>query len=158
MKLVETALINHQDMLYKIAMKYVKQHEDALDVLQETAYKAIKYAHKVQHEEYVLTWLVRILINNCLSFLKKKQKFITVEWQDTFILEEDTSIDVSLELNDLLMAINPKYCEVIILKYIEGYKIKEIAQAMNKSENTIKTWIRRGMDALRKEAEYGSTF
>ncbi len=40
--MIEETLINNHEILYKIAMRYLKNHEDALDALQDTAYKAIK--------------------------------------------------------------------------------------------------------------------
>ncbi len=144
--MIEDMLINNHDMLYKIAMRYLKNHEDALDALQDTAYKAIKNSHKLKNLEYASTWITRILINNCLQILKKNKRYL--DFENSF---EFSELESNIELDELLLSLKPNYRGVIVLKYIEGYKIKEIADMYNKPESTIKTWLRRALKSLKSE-------
>lgn len=153
MKLIEETLINNHEMLYKIAFKYLKNHDDVLDALQETAYNAAKKAGNVKNREYILTWIVRILINTCLQMLKKKQQFDIVEFDENAYYAKAYIIDSDIEISEILLKINKNYRDVIIMKYIEGYKINEIAKSYKKPESTIKTWLRRGLEALGSEVK-----
>jgi len=152
MKYVEEAIVEKHDMLYRIAFKYLNNHDDTLDALQETAYKAIKYSRKLKNEAYTSTWITRILINTCFQMLKKKKKYEWVELDER--VNKGCELESELELDDLILKINSKYRDVIVMKYIEGYKIKEIAEIYDKPENTIKTWLRRGLKSLEKEVSY----
>lgn len=151
MENIEEAILGNHEMLYKIAIKYLKNHDDVLDVLQETAYKAIKNSNSLKEEDYVLTWIIRILINNCLQVLKKKKYFSAIKFDESSYYASTTDLGSDIEVTELLLTIKATYRDVIILKYIEGYKIKEIAKIYKKPESTIKTWLRRGLKALESE-------
>lgn len=153
MKLIEETLINNHEMLYKIAMKYLKNHDDVLDALQETAYKTIKNSNKVKEQEYLLTWIIRILINTCLQMLKKNKRFDIIEFDENAYYVNSVEIDSDIEISEMLISLNKNYRDVIIMKYIEGYKIREIAAVFKKPESTIKTWLRRGLESLGSEVK-----
>lgn len=151
--LIEKALVDNRDMLYKVAVKYLKNHDDVLDALQETAYKAVKNSHKVKNEEYILTWVVRILINTCLQMLRQNKRFETVEFDEGAFYANPVEIESGIELSDLLLKLNKNQRDAIIMKYVEGYKIREIAEIYKKPEGTVKTWLRRGLESLGSEVE-----
>ncbi len=152
MKYIEEAIVEKHDMLYRIAFKYLNNHDDTLDALQETAYKAIKYSKKLKNEAYASTWITRILINTCFQMLKKNKRYEWVELDER--VNKGCELESEIELDELILKINSKYRDVIVMKYIEGYKVKEIAEIYNKPENTIKTWLRRGLKSLEKEVSY----
>lgn len=73
-------LINtFKENLYRTAYSYVKNEEDALDVLQETIYKAYISIEKLKEPKYFKTWITRILINNALDVIKKEKRIIEIE-------------------------------------------------------------------------------
>lgn len=153
MKLIEEALINNNEILYKIALKYLKNHDDVLDALQETAYKVIKNSNTIKKQEYILTWIIRILINTCLQMLNKNKHFSMVEFDETAYYVNSVEMNSDIEISEILLNINKNYRDVIVMKYIEGYKIREIAESYKKPESTIKTWLRRGLEALGSEVK-----
>ena len=59
---------------YRLAYGYVRNEEDALDIVQESAYKAIKEAEKLKNPAFAKTWIYRIVINEAYTFLKKRRK------------------------------------------------------------------------------------
>lgn len=65
--------------LYKIAFMYVKNEEDALEVFQETIYKALISIKNLKDERYFSTWLTRILINTALDLIKKKSRVVPMD-------------------------------------------------------------------------------
>lgn len=154
MKYIEEVIIDKHEMLYRIAFKYLNNHDDVLDALQETAYKAIKNAHQLKNKEYASTWIVRILIRTCFDTLKRCKKYEWVELDERVVMDSE-DLDSDLELNEMILKINPKYRDVIVMKYIEGYKVSELSGIFGKPEGTIKTWLRRGVKSLEKEVGYG---
>lgn len=58
---------------------YVKNPEDAGDIVQEGAYQAIKKCRTLEKPEYVKTWLYRLMLNEVFSFCRKKHKTVSTE-------------------------------------------------------------------------------
>jgi RNA polymerase sigma-70 factor (ECF subfamily) len=75
----EELLVIHSDQLYRTAFLYVGNREDALDIVQETAYKAFLAVGQLKNERFFLTWLTKILIHCAFDVMKKKKKEIPIE-------------------------------------------------------------------------------
>ncbi|MFJ7733180.1 sigma-70 family RNA polymerase sigma factor [Lysinibacillus sp. NPDC097231] len=135
--------------LYKMAYIYMKNENDALDVVQETIARAYANIHTVKEEQYFATWLMRILINTALEMLRKNQKIIPLLEQQP----EQEQISTNDEKLDLLQAIEQleeKYKTVILLRYYRDLQIKEIADLLGCPEGTVKTNVHRGIQQLKK--------
>ena len=65
--------------LYKIAYVYVKNEENALEIFQETVYKAYVSIKDLKEEKYFSTWITRILINTASVHLNKNKRGIPFE-------------------------------------------------------------------------------
>ena len=148
------ALIHEEkEKLYKMAYVYMKNEDDALEVFQETVYKALKSIETLKNNHYFSTWLTRILINTAIDSLRKKKKVVLLSNE---ILQNmgDTRHMKSEEQLDLLEAlekIDEKYKTVLLLRFYEDFTIKQIATFLNSPEGTVKTHIRRGLASLRKK-------
>lgn len=136
--------------LYKIAYVYMKNETDALEVFQETVYKALLSIGNLKEERYFSTWLTRILINNAVDLLRKKKRVIPMEWD---ALESKTPVyiegDRHPELLEAVMELEEKYKEVLILRFYKDLSVKEIAEILDCPEGTVKTKIHRGVNLLR---------
>jgi RNA polymerase sigma-70 factor, ECF subfamily len=136
--------------LYKIAYVYMKNEADALEVFQETVYKALISIHNLKEERYFSTWLTRILINTAVDLLKRKKRIIPME-RDA--LERKSSPYIQSEkypeLLEAVMELDEKYKEVLILRFYKDYTVKEIANFLDCPEGTVKTNIHRGINFLR---------
>ena len=73
--------------LYRMAYVYSGKREDALDLVQEVAYRSFKYIHSLKDPRYMKTWLVRILINCANDFYKKRSDY--EEFEDDVYIEEE---------------------------------------------------------------------
>ena len=76
-KAVEQEILASYEQLYRLAITYVKNEQDAMDVVQESAYKAMKNAGQVKEETYIKTWLWRIVINTSLDMCKKQKRIVS---------------------------------------------------------------------------------
>lgn len=70
----ERILLKNYESYYRLAYSYVKNEQDALDIVQESAYRVIKECRKLKEEIYLSTWIHRIVINASIDFLRKQKK------------------------------------------------------------------------------------
>lgn len=64
----EQILIDNYEKYYRLAYSYTRTQEDALDVVQESAYKAIRDCNKVENPNYISTWIYRIVVNTSIDY------------------------------------------------------------------------------------------
>ena len=143
----EQLLIVHSDRLYRTAYLYVGNRDDALDVIQETAYKAFSSIKQLRNEEFFLTWITRILIHCAYDVQRKRNNVVTLSDQLTFPRER---MDEKMDLTEAVGKLPEKQRMSIILFYYYDMSLKEIAQTLKTPENTIKTHLSRGKKLLRK--------
>lgn len=142
-----------KDKLYKIAYSYVKDSDDALDIIQETVYKGYISYHKVKNPEFEKTWITRILINTSIDYLKKKKKLVNL---DTNIISEipeehGSLIDEKISVNQAMESLSEKEKTIIILRYFEDMKLIEVARLLNEPISTIKSTLYRSLKKLKIE-------
>jgi len=150
-KAFQELIEKEKNKLYKMAYIYMKNEDDALEVFQETIYKAFISIKNIKDERYFSTWITRILIHTAIDLLRKKQRVIPME-RDA--LERKASSYLPIEYHhDLLKAITEleeKYKTVLILRFYKDYSVKQIAEILDCPEGTVKTNIHRGINQLRE--------
>lgn len=146
---------NNQEKFYRVAFSYSRNEEEALDLIQEAITKALKNIDKLKEKEYIKTWFYRILINECLQYIKKNKRIITcelqeieskVEWNDNISVE-------GIDVYKCVQSLNEKLKTVIILRFFEDMKIDEIAKITKTNENTVKSRLYKGLKELKKLIE-----
>ncbi|HAT4114114.1 TPA: sigma-70 family RNA polymerase sigma factor [Clostridium perfringens] len=140
---------NNKEYLYKMAFLYIKDEQDALEVIHETVYRAFLNIEKLKKAKFFNTWITRILINVSIDFLKKKGKN-EIWGESTPIRKEkcEISTEEKLDLYNAIDLLNDNYKTVIIMMYFNDMKIKDISRVMETPENTVKTYLRRAKQAL----------
>lgn len=147
---------NRQNM-YKVAICYVKNPEDAADIIQETILTAFEKLGTLREPGYFRTWLTRILINKCKDFLEERS------WEVAFDeIPEEQHSDMVLEhmiYEELIQSVEEKYRDILVLYYVEGFSTKEIAEILEMKDATVRTRLRRGRAQLRQvyEGKSGNT-
>lgn len=144
----EELLKLYGDQLYRTAFLYVGNREDALDIVQETSFKAFLAIKTLKQDRYFSSWITRILINSANEYLKKHKKDLPFEDVEKMIQVKD---ELSIEEIDLIREINQlkkKYRDAVILFYFRDLPIREIARIMSVPENTVKTYLHRGKKQL----------
>lgn len=151
-KKVEETVLDSYEAMYRLAYTYVRNEEDALDIVQESVYKAIKHSAAVKQESYIKTWLWRIVMNTALDFIRKNQKEIAV---DTFYENgrEDSYRD--FDTIEALNVLTEKEKAVVVLRFFEDQKLSEIARTLNENTNTVKTILYRSLKKLKLELTEG---
>lgn len=150
-----TLIRDNQVKYFKIAMSYMKNKEDALDVLHNAIVKAIKNCRQLKKIQYMDTWFCRILINECLAFKKKKEKEVAVEYIESFEKNEnfEDRYENIIVLSEAIDKLEANLKNIIILRYFNNMKIAEIAEITNTNLNTVKSRLYKALDILKKEME-----
>lgn len=126
------------DRIYYKVLGAVKNPEDAEDISQEVFISVYKNLHKFRSESNIYTWIYKIAINKIYDFLRKRKIELDINEE---ILGMDSSVDTEnkVVLEEKLKLISPKEREIVILKDIYGYKLKEIAEMKNINISTVKS-------------------
>ena len=139
-----------KEHLYKTAFAYVKNKEDALDIVSDTVYKAYISIKNLKEPSFFNTWLTRILINTSLDSINKSSR--------TVALRENVSSDIVIIANDdeqiidLKVAVDKlpgKYKTIVILKYFQDMTLMEIAKTLQCPLGTVKTNLHKALGELR---------
>lgn len=137
--------------IYRMAFVYVKNENDALDLVQEVAYQSFKKISTLKKPEYFKTWLMKITINCALNLINKNKKVIPLNPDfEVLTVSEDEDITVSLSLNMLIDDLKEVEKSVILLKYYDDRTFKEISEMLDIPLGTAKSVLYRALDKLRQ--------
>lgn len=165
----------YQRKVYAVAYGFLRNQEDALDVVQESFIKVHRYIGKFEGNSSFYTWLYRIVANLCIDHLRKAKRHRDVEFDDG--LRHDGKDDARSDLlphfgqfgdpsdmlrrKEILAAVeaslehlSDKHRAVIVMRELQGMSYEEMAQAMKCSKGTIMSRLfhaRRNMQRLLTE-------
>lgn len=139
--------------LYRTAYAYLKNEHDAIEAVQETAYRAYKSIQTLKQPAYAKSWMVRIIINVCQDELKKKKRITTQLFREFEITSEDK--DSFIETAEALESLDPEARELIQMKYFQDMTITQVAHALNMPEGTVKTKLYKTLASLKRWFEKG---
>ena len=148
----EQIVRTYADMVYRIAYRYVKNSIDTDDVFSEVFLAYFKKERTFESEEHRKTWLIRVTINCAKDFLAQRAQLQQLH-EKTLSDPTARDADTYLDLYKAIEQLRPEYREVIKLYYLDDLSVKEIAQILNKNENTIKTQLFRARDTLKSVLE-----
>lgn len=145
---------DNQEKYFRIAMSYMKNKDDSLDVLHNAIVKAIQNCPKLRKPRYMDTWFCKILMNECLIFLKKKEKELLME-EVICCSETENQEDLGFEdgLYQAVDKLDDQLKNIVILRYFNDLKIEEIAKVTNTNLSTTKSRLYKALSILKKEME-----
>lgn len=134
------------EKLYWQIRKMVLDHEDANDLLQNTFLKAWTNIDCFRGEAKLSTWLYKIAINECITFLNKQrnQNNVSMDDADMFLLERlkgDEYFDgdeVQLKLQKAILTLPEKQRLVFNMKYFEDMKYDDMSDILGTSVGALK--------------------
>lgn len=150
-KRIEETLCEKYNSYYRMAYSYTQNEEDAADIVQEGAYKAMRNSDSLKNIEYAQTWVYRIMMNEIFRFLGKKREMSTEEVEIPEPSTEDVYQDIDLQ--NALESMNSQDRAVIQLRYFEDMPLDTIAKVLEENPSTVKSRLYRGLKKLRLELE-----
>jgi len=143
-------VLSSTDSLYRVSKAILKNDADCEDAVQEAIAIAFEKLYTLRQEAFAKTWLTRILINECYGILKKREKIMPL------LAEPEEDENVYEDYSDLYQALGllkKEYRLTIVLYYLEGYSMEEIAKIMHVRAGTVKSRLSRGRKSLRRIME-----
>ncbi|UMB54885.1 sigma-70 family RNA polymerase sigma factor [Lutibacter sp. A64] len=142
------------DAMFVIANRYVKNNIEAEDIMQDAFIKVFKDINNFKGEVSIGAWIKKIVINQCIDYLKKKKiELVSIEENNISNLEDDDwGVDTEITIDIVVVIINnlpEKYKVVLNLYLIEGFDHKEISKILNIAEATSRSQLMRGKNKLK---------
>lgn len=134
-----------EPMLYRVAYGLLLNRTDCADAVQEALLRAWEKRGTLREESYFSTWLTRILINECYSLLRRRKKAIPLEE----LPEPVAPPSADRELHDAIARLDRKLRLPVVLHYMEGYSVSEVADMLRLPSGTIKTRLFKARKILR---------
>jgi len=143
---IDEVINEYLNMVFRLALAHMKNKQDAEDVTQDVFLRYISKTRIFASEEHRRNWLIRVTINRCNSLWSAWFRK-TEPLNESMIFEEKEHND----LFEYLSLLPHKYRTVIHLFYCEGLSIKQISDALNAKESTVRTWLTRARAILREK-------
>ena len=147
---VEEALHTHGDMVYRLALVQMKNRSEAEDVFQEVFLRLVRYKHRIEGQEHLKAWLIRVTVNCCRKQFDSAYRRKTVPIDREIPAEQSYEMDIpGNPVYDAVLGLPEEYRSVIHLFYYEQYSVREIAEILDLSENAVKTRLSRARGKLK---------
>ena len=148
---IERLMEQYGSSLLRMSALYLKDASLAQDAVQETFLKAYRWLENYRGESSEKTWLTTICINTCRDMLRtawfRHQSRVPMEAlperHADFVFPDNTVLTE-------VMRLPVKYREVVLLRYYEGLKLKEVASALRLSSSKVRTRLKRANAILQE--------
>ena len=168
----ETLVARYERQVYTLALRVVRQEQDAEDVTQQTFISAMEHLAGFRQESSFATWLFRIATHAALKILRKRKGLNTVSLEEATELQPDgeslphpefiadwkqspealvTQRETQRLLDEALARLDDNHRLIFLLRDVEGLSVKETAAALNLSEANVKVRLLRARLQLREQ-------
>lgn len=145
----------YKKKVFYLAFDMLGKDHEAEDISQEVFIKVYRHRHKIKQIDRIGTWIHRITVNTCIDQLRKKSRknqvnlendtldalnYQTAEEQNP-TRDPEKDVVIQSQVSHLLQAVTPRERSVVVLRYLQGFKISEIARTLKVSEGAIKSLL-----------------
>lgn len=150
--------------VYQTAFYILGNEHDAMDAAQESLLRIYTKIHSYKEQALFKTWVQRIVTNICIDKFRRKKPTVSIEEHDLwFETEQNVEKEVlsSFTAKDIREAINKlpsQHRAVVVLRYMQDFSYKEIADTLDLPLNTVKSYLfraRNQLQTLLREYEEG---
>ncbi|GGK25214.1 DNA-directed RNA polymerase sigma-70 factor [Yeosuana aromativorans] len=159
-----TLVDRYKDLVFSLALRMVKNKEEAEEVAQDTFVKVFKSLRQFKGDSKFSTWIYKVTYNTCLDRLKKHKREQHIESIDEFNLNQIKNMDNALDdmeaeerkqaIQDCIKLLPSDDAFLLTLFYFEEESLEEIAKVVNLTENNVKVKlfrIRKKLATILKE-------
>lgn len=142
-------ILDMRPTLYRVSYGLLSSQSDREDAVQSAILKAWQKQGKLRDERAMQGWVVRILVNECYNILRSRSRVTSV----AEVPERIAPPDSNAELHDALLQLPDKLRLPVILHYMEGYSVEEMAHILRLPQGTVKSRLRRARMGLKELLE-----
>ena len=151
----ESEVLKIEKLLYHVSWSYLGSREDCADAVQEALTRAWKQRDTLRSLRAFKGWVVQILSHVCQDQLRRQSKLRFVPLEDSAVtdLKADGS---AYSVVEFLQLLSPEHRVAVVLFYIEGYRISDVAALLSVPQGTVKSRLTAARACLRRAAEAGT--
>lgn len=147
----------HQDRMWAVALRTLRDPEEAADAVQQAAISAFRHADGYRGDAAVTTWLHRIVVNACLDRIRRRAAKPTEplpEGDRALVVAAHRAPDdterrqAQLDISAALETLNPDQRAALVLVDMLGYSVEDAAQILQCAPGTVKSRCARGRARL----------
>lgn len=142
---IEKMVRVHSDMLFRIALVMLGNKYDAEDVLQETVIRYMQKAPAFNSPEHEKAWLIKVVTNLCRDVQRYRMRHPKISYDELQGFVSDLG---NCGIIEALMTVPEKFRIVMLLYYVEEYRVEEIANIIGKSASAVKMRLKKGRKLL----------
>ena len=142
-------IIQMQGTLYRVTCAILRDHADREDAVQSAIEKAWRKRGLLRDKSKMQPWVTRILVNECYSILRHQARVTPIETLPDGPAPEGADPDLYRFFTTLPDALRL----TMVLHYLEGWDVKDVARIQRLPVNTVKSRLMRGREKL-KENEH----
>jgi RNA polymerase sigma-70 factor, ECF subfamily len=149
---------NYRDRVYSLIYYSLNDSHQVDDALQTVFVKVFQALPFFRLESSFLTWIYRVALNECKNRRRRRKLFVSMNeiqngglqepGQDPAPDELHESRQIALQVRSAVMALKPKYRQVVILKYLEELSYEEVAAVIGCSAGTVASRLYRALQTL----------
>jgi len=132
-------------VMYRVCLSELRAAHDREDAVQEAILRAWERRETLREPGYFETWFIRILINVCHDIQRRNRRVVTMDAPP-----EQESKPEYRDLYLALMALDERQRICVLLHYIEGYGVREVAKMLGIGESAVKLRLMRGRKRLKE--------
>jgi RNA polymerase sigma-70 factor (ECF subfamily) len=134
----EEIVVRHMQTAYYVALAFLHNHQDALDISQEAFIRAFRKIKKYDTKRPFFPWFYRILKNLCIDHYKHRRRLNEVPLENVRVLEfEQEDREMKKALWKGIDELPDEQKEIIVLRYFQQLSYQEIAEILDKPIGTV---------------------
>lgn len=131
-------IIENQEKFYRLAYSYVRNKDQALDIVQNSIVKALENYSKLRNPNAIKTWVYRVIVNESITMLRKEKRETVYEPEQIDEMREEAVPENEPGIFEQVNCLPFELRTVIILRFYEDLPLKEIAKVTNTNLSTTK--------------------
>lgn len=152
-QLLEQFIIENMDSAYRFAYSYTKNREEAEDVVSESVLKALKAVGQLRDTSRMKTWFFRIIINCANENYRFRNRSFAMSEDELEKIIPPCHSEPMMDFESITEMLPRELRSIIVLRFMEDMKIRDIAELLEINENTVKTRLYKALRLLRLEME-----
>lgn len=144
---VEAIVHTYGNMLFRLCLITLGNASDAEDVIQETMITYLLKKSEFKDAEHEKAWLITVASNKCKDLLRFRARHPMIDLDQ---IQEFAAGDSDSGILEALMTLPEKFRIVLILYYVEEYRIEDIAKVIGKTTSAVKMRLQKGRKLLEK--------